>query len=254
MFFECANKGLWAVLSEQTFPWDVAELNRLSAKKVGGAGKKVSSLRRSGSSRCSLQQLRDSRFSASEASEVRPRLLYDEYMCVCVFYLLWVCVGPCVCIQPSVYTFGWGGVWRNVCAVGKKPFCPVLLLISILSSTSLPAPLVTAGVCCWHFWRPEDKKTSHLGAWEKLGVAVAVMFTFVTNAVSFRWMKRSCWGYLLGEILKQTLCGLFRSAGDNQAAVTSAQWLKCFHGSVKKKKKKRGAMTFKSRPLVISFP
>ena len=172
------------------------------------------------------------------------------YVCLCILSPLSLCRAVCVHSAANLR------IWRGG-FLGKKPFCPVLLLISILSSTGLPPPLVTAGVYCWHFWRPEDKKNSHLCAREKLGVTVAVMFTFVTSAVLFCWIKRSRWGYLLGEILTQTLCGLFRSAGDNQAAVTSAQWLKCFHGSKKKKKKKkkkRGAMTFKSRPLVISFP
>lgn len=120
-------------------------------QKVGGLVKTVSSFRRSLCSCCSLQQLSDSRFSATGASEVRLKLLYpfvNEHMCFCVFYLLCDFFCPLTRVPLAACIS---------CEQKSLPCAHSSVLISILSSSLLPPLPVTTGVCCWHFWQPEDK-------------------------------------------------------------------------------------------------
>ena len=160
------------------------------------------------------------------------------YVCLCIFSF--ESVSGRVCAFSRRFTHSpVGGLEECVCS-RQKAFLP---RAPSHQHSVLHRPATSAGdrrcvLLTFLAARGQKNLTSRCSG--KTGSScTGVMFTFVTNTVSFRWMKRSCWGYLLGEILKQTLCGLFRSAGDNQAAVTSARWLKCFHGSVKKKKKKK---------------
>lgn len=116
-------------------------------------------------------------------------------MDICVFYLLspwrhvlgWTCV--CVQLSAALYACGSGG---HVRAVSVCSF-----LISIMPS-SLPLPLlVTTGVCCWHFWQPEDKNhTSRCSvppvAGRKVSSLTALVIIILTLAPThcrFVWLK-----------------------------------------------------------------
>lgn len=122
---------------------------------------------------------------------------------------------------------------------GKKkkssPCTHSSVLISILSSPLLPPPLVTTGVCCWHFWQPGDKKThtsrcSVIPLVGKRWVSVIIIFFYLLSprhrqsAASFdrkTFLRLPSGEHTNADSNTATnSSGLFRSAPDNQIAAT----------------------------------
>lgn len=169
--------------------------------------------------------LYNSQFLATGASEVRPRLLYsfvNAHICVCAFYLLWgFTVTTSACLHMCLWSHG------TVYAVSKKSLpCAHW---SVLSSSLLPPLLVTTSVCCWHLWQPEDKEYTSRKQW----VAFVNIF-FLTFCSPTQTQCCKIWrikpflrlpirsGQIQNEY-PDSLCGLFRSARENQPAITSTK-------------------------------
>lgn len=96
-----SSERLVSDLREQTFPGDVAEPYRWSAKgrRCGNKGQLPQKLCLLS---CSLQQISDSLFAATGASQVRLRLLPAfVHGHTCVFYLLH-CLCPGMCVRSAV--------------------------------------------------------------------------------------------------------------------------------------------------------